>query len=598
VSDRPNPPEGTDPDTSPARPWRWIQGVATRRIEALFVVAILIGTCAALINEGLHWLLDTTRNLRLLSAGVGPPLGTILVVLLPVVGILLLRRLERLFPGEISGYGLPHFLELVNVQGAAIRTRWIALKSLASSLTIGLGLSAGLEGPLVQIGGALGSSLGRPLRQSTGRLRVLIACGAAAMIATTFDAPLASVLFAQEIVLVGSFELATFSLVVVSAGTAVAVSRLVFPSHTLLAIPATSFPLGPELLLHVVIGALVGLVAVVYSQMIFRARRSLAGWSGRWSWPVALLIGLAIGVAGVTVPGIAGDGLATTGQVLAGRVPLLILVAVIGLKILATAGTLSVGGSGGIFAPAVLIGSATGYGAAAGLQHLVPGLVTNPADFGLVGICAMLGAVTHAPLTSAFLLFELAGPEVVLQGLLGVAAALMAARAFNPDTIEEMELLRHGVDLHAGLVERILSGMQVKNLMRHEVQTVPPGMPVLDFAHYAATTYHKYFPVMQGGVLLGVLTLDSLGPILDEPEAWRHLVLADLIGSGPIIHLRPEDDLALAERLFQAHGFEQIPVLETRKAEEGGGLEAVGLLHHQDVQRAAARRKLAMQLPH
>jgi CIC family chloride channel protein len=218
-------------------------------MSGLFIAAVVIGVLAALINEALHWLLDTTRNLHLLSAGIPSEfLSSAVVVLLPVLGMAVLLSMERAFPGEVSGYGLPYFLELVNVQGAAIRSRWIALKSVASSITIGLGLSAGLEGPLVQIGGALGSSVGRPMSLSTGRLRVLIACGAAAMIATTFDAPLASVLFAQEIVLVGSFELATFSLVVVSAGVAVAVARLSFPGHHLIEVPATAFPVNHELL--------------------------------------------------------------------------------------------------------------------------------------------------------------------------------------------------------------------------------------------------------------------------------------------------------------------------------------------------------------
>jgi len=419
------------------------------------------------------------------------------------------------------------------------------------------------------------------------------------MIATTFDAPLASVLFAQEIVLAGSFELATFSLVVVSAGVAVTVARLAFPGHQILHIPEVAFPLNHELALHLAVGAAVGVLAVLYGKAIWKAGRLLRpDPDRRLDWFRSLAVALLVGIAGWALPGIAGDGLSATGTLLTGEFPLYVLGAVIVAKIAATAVTLGAGGSGGIFAPAVLIGGAAGYGAAASLQSLFPGLVTQPADFGLVGICAMLGAVTHAPLTSIFLLSELAkAPEVVFQGMIGVAAAILASRALTPHTIESRELEEKGVDLHASLSERVMRDMKVRTIMRPDVQPVPPGMPILEFAHYAAATYHKYFPVLDRGRLLGVLTLDDLAPILDEPEQWRHLLVADLLRGGEVVWLSPEDDLARAERLFQSHGFEQIPVLATRSPQEGGGMEVVGILHHTDLTQAAARRRLAMELP-
>lgn len=572
----------------------------TPSISVLFLAAAVVGAAAALINEGLHWLLRAAHDLRFLIGDlVGGPLGGGVIILVPVAGMALLLVLEKLFPGEIGGYGLPYFLELVNVRGAAIRSRWIALKSLAASLTIGLGLSAGLEGPLVQIGGALGSSVGRPFSLSTGRLRVLIAAGAAAMIATTFDAPLAGVLFAQEIVLVGSFELATFSLVVVAAGMAVAIARIAFPGHAVLSIPAVAFPINYELLLHVVIGAAIGLLAVLYAKSIVFAHRFLRpARNPDRTWGRSLAVALLIGLMGWVVPGVAGDGLQATTDLLRGEIPLYLLGAAVLLKIFATAGTLGAGGGGGIFAPAVLIGAAAGYGSAAGLRLIFPNLIVQPADFGLVGICAMLGAVTHAPLTSIFLLFELTRvPEVLLPGMLGVAAAIMASRILSPDTVESLELRSRGIDIHASLVERIMAGMTVQEIMRRDVQVIPPELSVLDFAHYAAATYHKYFPVIRKGVLLGVVTLDDLGPILDEPEQWRHLLVADLLRSGQIVWVRPHDDLATAEALFQKHGFEQIPVVEEQVGEGAGGVTVVGILHRADLERAAARRKLMMQLP-
>lgn len=596
----------SDPAYRPAVLLRWVQGGArrllnraSRHMSGLFVAAILIGIAAALINEGLHGLLDTTRNLQILSRTIPSPLlADIVVVLIPVAGMAILLGMERVFPGEIGGYGLPHFLELVNVQGASIKSKWIALKSAAASITIGMGLSAGLEGPLVQIGGAIGSAVGRPMSLATGRLRVLIACGAAAMIATTFDAPLASVLFAQEIVLVGSFELATFSLVVVSAGVAVTVGRLVFAGHRLIQVPAVAFPVNHELFLHLVVGALIGVIAVFYSHAIFRARRELRPDGTRAGWTRSLLVALFIGVAGLLIPGVAGDGLSTANRVLAGTIPLYLLGAIILLKIVATAATLGAGGAGGIFAPAVLIGSAAGYGAAQIFQSLSPGLIVQPADYALVGICAMLGATTHAPLTSIFLLSELTrSPEVAFQGMVGVAAAILASRVLSPETVETMELRQRGIDIHATLVERIMSGMKVRGIMRPDVQIVPPEMPILEFAHYAAATYHKYFPVLMGGRLLGIVTLDDLGPILDEPEQWKTLFVVDLLRAGPAVYVGPEDDLATAEELFKTHGFEQIPVMEEVPASEGGGMRAVGLLHHTDMLQAAARRKLSMELP-
>ncbi|MDA8173569.1 MAG: chloride channel protein [Nitrospiraceae bacterium] len=202
----------------------------TSEHTAIIVLSILIGVCAGFANI----LFRTTMNfvhriffingLNLLAINRGG-IYKVFLPLLPMAGALLLIPLSKAFPGDVNGYGFPKFIELVNIRGGVIKIRNIFLKIIAPALTIGTGGSAGIEGPIAIIGGTIGSGTGQLFRSSGSRMKLLIAAGSAGAIAATFNAPIAGVMFAIEIVLLGNYEISSFAAIVISSGMATVISR-------------------------------------------------------------------------------------------------------------------------------------------------------------------------------------------------------------------------------------------------------------------------------------------------------------------------------------------------------------------------------------
>lgn len=187
--------------------------LARDQILAWGALAAAIGIGAGFVNVGFRYSLRGAHWFfwEFIGGTLNVEHHRLLVPLIPLAGAVILVGFAAIFPGEIMGYGFPRFLEMVNLQGARLRKRWVLLKTLSASLTIGSGGSAGMEGPIAQAGGAVGFSFGEILRLPASQLRVLIACGSAGAIAAVFNAPIAGVLFAEEIVLLGDFALRTLT---------------------------------------------------------------------------------------------------------------------------------------------------------------------------------------------------------------------------------------------------------------------------------------------------------------------------------------------------------------------------------------------------
>src|SRR5215470_11709544 len=206
-----------------------------RRYAWLMALAVLTGLLGATGNVVFR--LAISGATRLFQVAITDPLGRVGIPLALIAGGLLLLLLDRVFPGEVLGYGFPRFLEMLHLQGARVKRRWMVVKTLGAAISLGSGAAVGREGPIAQIGGSIGSAVALLARLSTEQRKVLIACGAAAGIATTFNAPLGALMFAQEIVLLGEAHLGHFSLIVVATTTAVIAARGLFDSAPVFAVP-------------------------------------------------------------------------------------------------------------------------------------------------------------------------------------------------------------------------------------------------------------------------------------------------------------------------------------------------------------------------
>ncbi len=331
----------------------------------------------------------------------------LLIPLLPICGALLLIPLSMAFKGDINGYGFPKFLERVNIKGGRIKRRTIPLKIISSALTIGTGGSAGVEGPIAQIGGAIGSFIGQLFKVSGNRIKLLIAAGSAGGIAATFNAPIAGVMFATEIVLLGNYELTSFAAIVISAGLATVVSRAYYGENPIFTVPAYEVS-AYEIPLYIIFGVFIGIVAVLYIKTFYKIKDRFDDL--KIHPQLKPVIGaLLVGSMGIFFPHILGDGYEYIERALEGNIVFMIMFALIFFKIIATSLTLGSGGAGGVFAPALFIGAMAGGAFGWAVCTMFPEYTSNPGAYATVGVGAFLAATTHAPLTAIFLLFEMTG---------------------------------------------------------------------------------------------------------------------------------------------------------------------------------------------
>ncbi len=574
------------------------------------VAAVLIGALTALANVAFHWAIDGAHDVFWVHLGgaigigrqsatddifqtglAGIPSRWWLIPLIPMAGMLAIVILDRWFPGEMKGYGLPRFLEIVNFRGGYLRRRWITLKTLSSAITLGSGMSAGIEGPIAQIGGSIGSTVGRGLRPSFSRLRILVACGAASAVSATFGSPIGGVFFAQEIVLIGEFHAESLALIVLAAGTAVAVSEYLKASHPIIAAPEFDFQVNHEVMFYVLMGMLCGLLAVFFIRSFYRIRDYFAESRIPPTYQ-PLVGGMIVGVTLIFFPQVSSSGYATMNEALNGTMGAALLLSLVFVKIIMTGVTLGCGGAGGVFAPSMFIGTVFGGGFAKLINIVLPGTIASPHGFALIGMGAFLAAATHAPLTAIFLLVEMTRDyNVVIPIMITAVSATLVSRRMMPESIDTYDLAQRGLDVHAGSEANILRSLYVRGLVRKEYRAIPESMAVTDFVRYLTNSPHMYFPVVnKDGDLSGVVSMGDLRGVLMERDAWPFLVVGEL-ANRDVVTVTGSDTLYEAMKLLTGSGLQQLVVVD----EENPG-KVVGMLSLVDLQSFYQKRLLAREI--
>jgi CIC family chloride channel protein len=450
--------------------------------------------------------------------------GRLYVVVVPAVGGLLVGLLVYFFAREAKGHGVPEVMEAVALRGGRIRPQVALVKALASSLSIGSGGSVGREGPIVQIGSALGSTIGQALNLTDERIRNLVACGAAGGIAATFNTPIAGVLFALEVIL-GRFDVRYFSSVVISAVAASVIGRAAFGNAPAFRIP---FEYGINSLWEFVFYAVLGLLAagagVLFIRMLYATEDLFDRWKQvpEWFQPAvggALLGVLALSyplITGVTwegIPQVFNVGYDVIESVLAGELALGVVAVLLVLKLLATSITLGSGGSGGVFAPALFMGAMLGAAFAMVVERLIPGVAAPSGAYALVGMGAMFAASAHAPITAVLMLFELTGDYRIILPLMVtvVISTLVAQRLTGGESIYTLKLARRGVRLQRGRDVDVLQSVRVEEVMSDNPDTVPLDMTITELTQvFSKTRHHGLLVTEKDGTLWGIVTVRDL----------------------------------------------------------------------------------------
>ena len=538
-------------------------GASEQTTMAFF--ALIVGIAAGLGAVGFRYLIGFFQHL---AFGSTDELLWILLELpwyryiwVPAVGGLVVGPMIYFFAREAKGHGVPEVMESVALRGGVIRKRVVAIKTLASAISIGVGGSVGREGPIVQIGSAIGSAIGQLLNVSPGRLRTLVGCGAAAGIAATFNAPIAGVMFALEVIL-GDFGLATFSPIVISSVTATAISRAFLGDFPAFFVPPYSLVSAWEFPLYLLLGALCAGVGVTFTRVLYKTEDMFN------AFPIpeylkAFVGGIIMGCTALVFPHVLGVGYGGIDMALMQHLGWFIMLALVLVKILATSLTIGSGLSGGIFASSLFIGAMAG-GAFGSLVHpLLPACTASPGAYAIVGMAAVVSATTHGPLTAILILFEMTGDYKIILPLMitCIVSCLLAGRLFR-ESIYSMKLARRGIDIRAGREVNILKGIKVRDVMNPEVETVTREMNVESLTNTITKSKFNSFPVLdERGCLSGILSYQDYSEVLFNPDL-KDLVVAGDIASSPVMSVTTEDNLHHAMELFTRRDFSIIPVVD------------------------------------
>jgi chloride channel protein, CIC family len=515
------------------------------------------------------------------------------VVYVPAIGGLLVGLLVYFFAREAKGHGVPEVMEAVALDGGRIRPRVAVVKSLASSLSIGTGGSVGREGPIVQIGSALGSSIGQVLNLSDDRISNLVACGAAGGIAATFNAPIAGVVFALEIILGGRFSVRYFSSVVVSSVAASAIGRMTFGDVPAFIIPSEyGIKSFWEFLFYPLLGVLAALVGVIFVRTLYGTEDLFDNWKKVPEWVKPAIGGALLGVIALVypfvtqvvwlrTPQIYNVGYEVIEDILANHSTLTLVLTLLILKLIATSLTLGSGGSGGVFAPSLFMGAMLGSAFALIMEAIFPGVPAPPGAYALVGMAAVFAAAAHAPITAVLILFELTGDYRIILPLMltVVVATVLAQRLLHGESIYTLKLTRRGIRLQHGRDLDIMQSVTVEEVMSRQTDTVQVDTTINELADIFSRTHHHGLLVLDPHQKLwGIVTITDLDGNVRNNQP-RDITVSQIGTTWPYLKVAyPDESIGNALARMAPRGLGRMPVVSREDP-----YELLGLIRRQDI---------------
>ena len=562
------------------RAFDWLRGTNGGIIAIALLVGAGGGLGAILFRDLIRWftILFTGHN-DYSAAGHAinpnvPWLGIYFVILAPVVGGLIYGPLIQRFAPEARGHGVPEVMLAVAEKGGRIRPQVAVVKSLASAICIGAGGSVGREGPIVQIGSALGSSIGQALHVSESRLRLLVACGTAAGISATFNAPIAGVFFALELIL-QDFAVDSFGAVVLASVTADVIGRAAFGNQAFLTLPAFHIVSTWEFGLYAILGVLGGLAGLAFIRVLYGTEDLLDSiWHGpEWLRPVAG--GVLLGLLLLALPELYGVGYPVLQNAVGGQIVLGLLLLLLAGKMLATSLTIGIGGSGGVFAPSLFMGAMLGTAFGLVANTLFHGAVGPAGAYGLVGMGAVFAGSARAPITAVIIIFELTGDyTIILPLMVAIVAAAGMSSLLSKDTIYTLKLRRRGIDIRRMRSPNLMQQLRVRDAMRSVPEPLAATSALDDIVGRFAQRDVSALPVVDArGEYRGVVTAEALEAALRDDAS--DITAADLAERPPAVS--PDASLATALSQFVQQDGSALAVMYP------GGSSILGWLTHRDV---------------
>ena len=550
--------------------------------QNMLILAALLGFLAGFASTFFRWMIEFFESIFSVKgfslAGIPPQTYPFLLPLMPMLGGLFIGLICKYFPNAVKENGVHKVMYAVALNDGKVRKRTIASCAVTSSITIGSGGSAGREGPTVQIGAAVGSTIGQLLHLSTERMRVLVGCGAAAGIAASFNAPLAGVLFALEIIL-GDFAIHTFSPIIIASVIGTVTGRALEGNEVTFNVPVHELVHPTEIIFYLALGMLCGIVARLFTFMYFYVQQIFEEKFNMPDLYKPAIGGLIVGMVSIFMPQILGNGYDVMEQALTGQMFWGLAFLLVFMKIICTSITLGSGGMGGVFAPSLFIGAMVGTAFGSSVHFIFPTLSASAETYSVVGMGAVAGAVMQAPLTNILMLFELTNDYTLILPIMATCiAASYTYQRFTKHSIYMQNLLNKGINIRHGRETSIMNSIKVQDVMSTDITTIAQEMPFRKILETISYSKNFYFPVLDNrGDMTGILSFSDIREVIFE-EQLGDLLVAGELANTKVYSLTPQQNLNEAMEIFSQLDVDQLPVVRSEDK-----LKVIGMLTRGDM---------------
>ena len=493
------------------------------------------------------------------------------VIVIPVVGGILVGFMAKYGSPKIKGHGIPEAMEAVLTSKSRIQAKVAILKPISAAIAIGTGGPFGAEGPIIQTGGALGSVIGQFVSTTASERKVLLACGAGAGMAATFNTPIAGVILAIELLLF-EFRSRSFIPLVIATTLATSVRQMLLGNGAMFKVLPMDFGIPGALPYYLILGLVCGGLAIAFTKALYFVEDQFDRLPIAELWHPAIGA-LALGIIGFFVPRVLGVGYDTLGDILNNNLALKLLVLVAVCKSAAMLISLGSGTSGGLLAPMFMSSAAAGGVFAMGVNYLIPSAHLSPGACALVAMAAVFGSASRATFAFIVFAFEIVRDfnSVLPLMLVSVIATAIAMR-YLPNSIMTEKLARRGLDIHQDYEANALKQLKVAEVMARDIATVEPQVSVRAAADRFATgdlkasRYHALPIVDAAGKLQGLVTQGDLLRALQADPAGEMTVID--AGTRSLIVAYPDERVFDAVTKMLEHNIGRLPVVDRKDPEK------------------------------
>jgi CIC family chloride channel protein len=547
----------------------------------MLIMAVIIGVIGGYASVAIHWMIHFFQkllwggefNLSLLNS-----IEWYYKLIIPIIGGIVVGLVIRYVAKEAKGHGVPEVMEAITLRNGVIRARVAFAKLFSSAFYIASGGSVGREGPVIQIGSAVGSAVGQFLKVNPKRMKTFVACGAASGIAAAFNAPVAGALFAVEIIL-GDFAVAQFSPIVISSVTATIISRHYHGDFPAFVTPSYQLVSPFEIFNYIILGFLAGLVALAFIKTLYLSE-DIADKINLPDWLKGAAGGLMIGFIGLFAPEIFGVGYDTMASALSGTLVWKTALLLVFIKILATSISLGSGGSGGIFAPSLFIGAMLGafYGNVA--HQIFPDWTAEAGAYALVAMGGVVGAATHGPIAAILIIFEMTNDyKIILPLMVTTIIATMLASRMQKESIYTLKLVRRGINIFGGKEINVLKSIKVATVKKRRIDPLPETASFHKVLEKMMSSNHNCVYVKdQNEKICGFICMQELRQTLMDYDHLKHLLIAKDILNPQIQLIKNTDNLDYVMKQFGKYEQDELAVIS-----EENGYEIMGAVWKSDI---------------